>query len=204
MNHLVVKLVIRWLTLICPEHYREAMIGDLLEFFEFEHTNDHRTAPIKLLWQVVISTPSILVMRTRASHSQLNRQIICSMLTIGLSTLLLERFVFVSAVWNAAQAWSIQSIFMLRFIYLVASIAPIVCLCLLLSFWPKFKASLQSIFAEPVFSLYTILCCFSFTWFDLLTHFSFDLLAFRLIQFCSAYICMRWTINNSHKARSLL
>jgi hypothetical protein len=203
MYHLVKTFVIRWLNLICPEHYREAMIGDLLEAADSEKAGEERGDSLKLLWQVVLSTPSILTMRVRESHSKLNQQVIWAILVVGLSILTLERFVFGVVVWKAAEALSIQSIVMIRFMYLVVSIASVVGLCLLLGKGTKFKAGLDRILSEPIFTLYTMMLCFSYAWFTLLTHFSLDLFVFRIIQVCVAYGCMRRAIAISKEQLTL-
>jgi hypothetical protein len=204
MNHFIKSFVIRWLIFISPKHYQDAIIGDLLESFDAEHLSDRRHVFIKLLWQAAISTPSILVMRFREAHIKLNQQVVWVMLIIGLSTLVLERFVWGSVVWGLAGSWSIQSVFILRLLYLAVSITPVISLCFLLRMNRQFRRSLYVILAEPIFSFYIMLLCFSYAWFTLLNHFSLDLFTFRLVQLLLAYSGMRLAINTGSKNKSRL
>lgn len=199
---MIQKLVIAWLKLVAPRYYREAIIGDLLESVYAESSRDSYATALRLLWQVVISTPSILIMRVRESHEQLNRQIVETILAIGLSLLLLERFVFAVAAWHVAEAWSIQSIVVIRLIYLGMSVISVAVLFALLRLRSTYKVSLYTIIAEPILSLYTIMLCFSYAGVNLLAYFSFDLLAFRVLQLCSVYFCMRLIIKSDSKTYS--
>lgn len=184
-------LLIGWVKLISPREYGEAIIGDLLESSEVDKLTLAQYAPLKLLWQVLISTPALILMRGRACYQSLNKYVLTILLVVGFSTLLLEQHLWGQLVWQLAQYWSIHAVFAIRSLYLFFSVMPIAVLCLALCFHAKSRSGLQTMFNEPVFLLCLISLCFSYGWYNLLSQFYVDVLVFRLIQVCAAYFIIK-------------